>query len=68
MRRNESDRNEAPQYWFNLRTLKVEKGLKTAAAYRIGPFDTESAAADALKLIRSRSVAWDDSERQEDAL
>ena len=57
-----SEKDEKPQYWFNLRTLKVEVGLKSAAAYRVGPFDTEAEAKSALKILRERSQSWSEEE------
>ncbi len=53
-----SEKDELPQYWFNLKTLKVEVGLKSAASYRVGPFSTETEARNALKLIADRSQDW----------
>ncbi|MEY4743502.1 MAG: hypothetical protein RIR34_841 [Actinomycetota bacterium] len=53
-------------YWFNTKTLKVESGLLTAAPYRIGPFKTADEAARALEIIRERSMAWSESEKNED--
>jgi hypothetical protein len=45
-------------YWFNLKSLKVEKGLKSAAPYRVGPFSTQAEAANAIKLLADRSKEW----------
>jgi hypothetical protein len=53
-----SEKHELPQYWFNLKTLKVEVGLKSAASYRVGPFASEIEARNALKLIADRSQDW----------
>jgi hypothetical protein len=57
-----SEKDEKPRYWFNLRTLEVEVGLKSAAAYRVGPFDTEAEAKSALKILRERSQSWSEEE------
>ncbi|MFM6980655.1 MAG: hypothetical protein ACKOWE_04560 [Micrococcales bacterium] len=56
--------NEKPkiEYWFNLKTLKVEKGLQSAAPYRVGPFATEAEALNALKLLQSRADKWREEE------
>lgn len=59
-----SEQNEEPQYWFNLKTLKVEKGLKSAAPYRVGPFSNSQDAAAAMDTIRARTKAWQDSEKE----
>jgi hypothetical protein len=53
-----SEKDEKPEFWFNLKTLKVEVGKKTAAPYRVGPFKTESEAKVALSTLRARSVEW----------
>jgi hypothetical protein len=62
MKRNQGSAGGAEQpidgYWFNTKTLKVEKGLLTAAPFRIGPFATEQEAANALEIIRARAKAW----------
>jgi len=50
--------DDSPQFWFNTKTLKVERGLKAAAVYRIGPFSTEAEAANALELVKLRALAW----------
>jgi acyl transferase domain-containing protein len=48
------------EFWFNLKTNRVEFGKLAAARYRIGPFATEDEAKDALKLVAERSKSWDD--------
>lgn len=58
-----SDRE--PQFWFNLKTLKVEKGLQAAAPYRVGPFSTEAEAKNALKLLADRAKAWREEEERD---
>lgn len=50
------------RFWFNLKTLKVEKGLKSPAVYRVGPFKTEAEAANALQLLAERSKQWQEDE------
>ena len=53
------------RFWFNLKTLKVEEGLKSAAPYRVGPFETRQEAASALELLRRRSQEWEDQEKSD---
>ena len=53
-----SEKDEKPEFWFNLKTLKVEVGLKSAAPYRVGPFATEAEAKAALSTLKSRSEEW----------
>jgi hypothetical protein len=53
---------DQPEFWFNTKTNKVERGLLTAALYRIGPFETEQEAARALQIVAERSKAWREQE------
>jgi hypothetical protein len=53
-----SEKDEKAEFWFNLKTLKVEIGLKSAAPYRVGPFDTRAEAEAALSKLSERSAAW----------
>ena len=53
-----SEKNEKPEFWFNLKTLKVEIGLKSAAPYRVGPFGSEAEAKSALLTLGERSAKW----------
>jgi hypothetical protein len=53
-----SEKEEKPEFWFNLRSLKVEVGLKAAAPDRVGPFATEAEAKNALATLRARSSEW----------
>jgi hypothetical protein len=58
--------SDAPKYWFNMRTKQVEVGLKSSSEDRIGPFDSAAEAAKAEAIVRARSQAWAEQERQED--
>jgi hypothetical protein len=58
--------NDKPKFWFNIKTKKVEQGLKSSSLDRIGPFDSEQEAQNAESLIRKRSEAWLDDEKLED--
>jgi hypothetical protein len=62
MRSVYSEKESKPEFWFNLKTLKVEVGRKTAAPYRVGPFESEVDARNALATIRERAETW----REED--
>jgi hypothetical protein len=53
-----SEKDEKVEFWFNLKTLKVEVGLKSAAPFRVGPFDTRAEAEAALSTLRERSALW----------
>jgi hypothetical protein len=57
--------SEQEQFWFNLSTGKVEKGLKSKSLDRIGPFKTESEAAKALEIVKSRTKQWQEEEESE---
>jgi hypothetical protein len=57
---------DKPQFWFNIKTKKVERGLKSSSLDRIGPFDSEQEAKDAEDIVRRRSAAWLDEEKQEE--
>ncbi len=51
------------EFWFNLKTGRVEFGKLAAANYRVGPFATAKDAAKALETLASRSTAWDEDEK-----
>ena len=46
-------------WWFNLRTQKVEQGLGDPNAERLGPYGTEAEAAGVLERMRVRNEAFD---------
>ena len=62
----ETTDGEPEQYWFNTKTGEVEKGRLTAALNRIGPFETEAEARNALEVIRARAKAWREQDERED--
>lgn len=47
------------QWWFCLRHMAVEGERGCAHADRMGPYETEEAAKDALKTAREKSEAFD---------
>jgi len=53
------------KYWYNLKTGEVEKGFKSPAPDRAGPFDTPEEAAQAPERIRERSRAWAEEDARE---
>lgn len=57
---------EPDAYWFNLKTGKVEHGRLVASQYRVGPFETEDEAKNALKTLSERSKAWNTEDENED--
>jgi len=54
------------QWWYNLKKLRAEYGLKSAAIYRVGPFATRAEAEMAPLLLRERSRAWAADEANDD--
>lgn len=54
------------KYWYNLETGKVEFGMISPSADRVGPFDTEADAERAPEKLKERSRAWADEEAAED--
>ena len=46
-------------WWYNLLTNKVEEGPGASNSERLGPFETEDAAANALENARARNEKWD---------
>lgn len=57
---------EPIEFWFNLKTGLVETGKQSAASYRVGPFDTEAEAANALKTLAERTAKWNVEEEERD--
>lgn len=57
---------DKPQFWFNIKTKKVEQGLKSSSLDRIGPFDSEQEAKDAESIVQRRSEAWLEDEKLEE--
>ncbi len=58
--------SETNKYWFNIKTKKVELGLKSSSLDRIGPFETEAEAKNAEATVRARSEEWTKQEQAED--
>lgn len=48
------------QWWFNLRTQQVEPDEGGPNAERLGPFDSQEEAQNALELARKRNEEWDE--------
>ncbi|WUH96563.1 hypothetical protein OHR68_23660 [Spirillospora sp. NBC_00431] len=45
-------------WWFCLKHMKVEHGPGCPGKDRMGPYESRSAAADALTLARERNESW----------
>ena len=58
--------NDKVQFWYNTKTKQVEKGLLSAAIYRIGPFESQAEAARAEEILRERSKAWSEEDKDSD--
>lgn len=50
-------------YWWCLKDSKVEGDIGCANADRLGPFDTEAEAANALQKAKERNEAWDQDDK-----
>ena len=46
-------------WWFNLRTQKVEQGLGDPNAERLGPYDSQAEAAGVLQRMQARNETMD---------
>jgi hypothetical protein len=58
--------SDTEQYWYNLTTKQVERGLESPAVDRAGPFATAEEAAAAPELLAARSRKWDEDDAAED--
>jgi len=52
----------AESWWYNLKTLRAEKGMLAPAPNRVGPFKSEAEALAAPSLLAERARAWRDDE------
>lgn len=50
------------EFWFNLKTGRVEFGKLSPASFRVGPFKTESEAKNALETLAQRTEKWNEDE------
>lgn len=56
---------EPTQYWFNVRTGRVETVYdKSQAKDLLGPYPSHADAARALERARERTEAWDEEDRR----
>ena len=56
---------EAPQFFFNVRTGKVEElATKGQSKDLLGPYPTREAAEAALATARQKTEAWDEEDRR----
>ena len=46
-------------WWYNLLTGKVEEGPGAPNSERLGPFETQAEAENALEKARERNEEWD---------
>jgi hypothetical protein len=47
------------EWWFNLRTQRVEQGQGDPNAERLGPYETRDEAEGVLERMRRRNEAFD---------
>lgn len=51
-------------YWYNVATGQVESDdNKSSSDDLMGPYETQSEAANALETARARTEAWDEQDR-----
>lgn len=63
-RREDGDvAQKAGDWYYNLETREVEKGLVSDWTKRIGPYPTREAAEHALDIAASRNATWDEADR-----
>jgi hypothetical protein len=56
---------EQPQFWFNLRTGRVETNNdRSQGKDLLGPYATAAEAEQALQSARERTRRWDDEDRR----
>lgn len=53
-------------WWYNLINGQVEEGPGAPNAERLGPFETEAEAKDALENARRRNEDWDAKDKEWD--
>jgi hypothetical protein len=53
------------QFWYNMRTGKVEQGLQSASIDRVGPFTTYVEATHALEKLRANSAKWSEDDARD---
>jgi hypothetical protein len=53
-------------WWFCLKHMRVEHGPGCPGKDRMGPYQTEAAAAAALDTARARNEAWEKQDRDDD--
>lgn len=59
------DIDEANSKWyFNTATGEVEQGLVSDWTHRMGPYDTEAEARDALEQARKRNEEWNEADEK----
>jgi len=54
------------QFWYNMRTGKVEQGPQSQSIDRVGPFATELEASHALEKLRANSAKWAEEDARDD--
>ena len=54
------------QFWYNLKTGRVEQGMVSPSVQRVGPFETREEAENALEILRANSAKWAEEEAAEE--
>lgn len=50
------------EYWYNIRTGKVEEGQQSQGKELMGPYSTRAEAEAALTTAAERTEAWDEAD------
>lgn len=58
--------NNDDKWYFNQETGQVEQGKVSSFAHRMGPYDTQEEAANALKIAEARNEAADAYDEEDD--
>ena len=52
------------KYYFNMETNSVERGMVSDANHRMGPYDTEAEAQEALARAKARNEEWEEDDKK----
>ena len=52
------------KWWYSLKHMRVEHGPGDPNSERLGPYDSETEAKNALETARKRNEQWDEGENE----
>lgn len=56
--------DEAKKWYFNMATGQAELGPISPMEHRMGPYPTREAALEALRTVKERNLAWEETDRR----